>query len=186
MRIISGNYKGKKIEYLKSKKTRPLKDAVKESIFNILLHSKKVNIKISRANILDLYSGTGSFGLECFSRGANKIFFFENDIEVFNILKKNTNQYLLEKKIEIINSKAENFKTFLFNEKFDIVFLDPPFKEKNLINIISKIKKEKILKKKHVLIIHREKGSKDDFDSNLNILLEKKYGRSKIIFAKII
>ena len=101
-------------------------------------------------------------------------------------MKKNTNQYLQEKKIEIINSKAENFKTFLFNEKFDIVFLDPPFKEKNLINIINKIKKEKILKKKHVLIIHREKGSKDDFDSNLNILLEKKYGRSKIIFAKII
>ena len=67
--------------------------------------------------------------MECFSRGANKIFFFENDIEVFNILKKNTNQYLQEK-IEIINSKAENFKTFLFNEKFDIVFLDPPFKEK--------------------------------------------------------
>ena len=61
MRIISGNYKGKKIEYLKSKKTRPLKDAVKESIFNILFHSKKINIEISRANILDLYSGTGSF-----------------------------------------------------------------------------------------------------------------------------
>ena len=130
MRIISGNYKGKKIEYLKSKKTRPLKDAVKESIFNILFHSKKINIEISRANILDLYSGTGSFGLECFSRGANKIFFFENDIEVFNILKKNTNQYLQEKKIEIINSKAENFKKILINEKFDIVFLDPPFKEK--------------------------------------------------------
>ena len=73
MRIISGNYKGKSIQYLKSKTTRPLKDSVKENIFNILKHSNKIDINIKNASVLDLYSGIGSFGLECISRGAREV-----------------------------------------------------------------------------------------------------------------
>ena len=73
MRIISGKYKGKKIQFLKVLGTRPLKDVVRENIFNILNHSKKINVKIENANVLDLYSGIGSFGLECLSRGAKKV-----------------------------------------------------------------------------------------------------------------
>ena len=68
MRIISGKLKGKSLNFLKSSITRPLKDSVKENIFNILKHSNLINLKIDRANILDLYSGIGSFGLECISR----------------------------------------------------------------------------------------------------------------------
>ena len=69
MRIISGNFKGKKI-LERSKLTRPLKDLTKESIFNIIKHSKLLNIEFENSNILDLFSGVGSFGLECLSRGA--------------------------------------------------------------------------------------------------------------------
>ena len=61
MRIISGYLKGKKIILPKDKKTRPLKDMVKESIFNILIHSNKINFQIERSEILDLFSGSGSF-----------------------------------------------------------------------------------------------------------------------------
>ena len=64
MRIISGKLKGRSINFLKNLKTRPLKDKVRESIFNILQHSKFVKIKVNGANILDLYSGIGSFGIE--------------------------------------------------------------------------------------------------------------------------
>ena len=63
MRIISGKLKGRSINFLKNLNTRPLKDKVRESIFNILQHSKFVKIKINDANILDLYSGIGSFGI---------------------------------------------------------------------------------------------------------------------------
>ena len=71
MRIISGIFKGKKILEPKDNKTRPLKDMVKESIFNIINHSNKFNIELNNAKILDLFSGVGSFGLECLSRGQN-------------------------------------------------------------------------------------------------------------------
>ena len=72
MRIISGQFKGKKIANPKDTKTRPLKDLTKESIFNILVHSNKINIDLNNSNILDLFSGVGSFGLECLSRGLRK------------------------------------------------------------------------------------------------------------------
>ena len=89
MRIISGSFKGKKILEPKDNNTRPLKDLTKESIFNIILHSKKFNVDIENSKILDLFSGVGSFGLECISRGTKKVFFVENYIGVLPILKKN-------------------------------------------------------------------------------------------------
>ena len=72
MRIISGFLKGKKIDFLKSSTTRPLRDFVKENIFNIIKHSNLIKLKLENANILDLYSGIGSFGIECISRGVKK------------------------------------------------------------------------------------------------------------------
>ena len=63
MRIISGSFKGKKILEPKDKKTRPLKDLAKESIFNIINHSNKFKIDFNNSTILDLFSGVGSFGL---------------------------------------------------------------------------------------------------------------------------
>ena len=89
MRVISGFLKGKKINYLKNINTRPLRDSVKESIFNILTHTKLRNLKIEGAKVLDLYSGIGSFGIECISRGAEEVTFIEKDIEASNILKEN-------------------------------------------------------------------------------------------------
>ncbi len=91
MRIISGLYKGKKIYEPKDIKTRPLKDLTKESIFNIINHSNKFNINLNKSNILDLFSGVGSFGIECLSRSAKKVIFIENYDEVLPILKKNLN-----------------------------------------------------------------------------------------------
>ncbi len=79
MRIISGKLKGKSIAFIKSAITRPLKDSVKENIFNIIAHSNLLDINLNKSNILDLYSGVGSFGLECVSRGADKVIFVERD-----------------------------------------------------------------------------------------------------------
>ena len=77
MRIITGNLKGRKILFPDDKKTRPLRDLVKESIFNLIEHSQKFNVKIKDSNVLDLFAGSGSFGLECLSRGSKKVVFIE-------------------------------------------------------------------------------------------------------------
>ena len=77
MRVIGGRFKGKKLLEPKDKETRPLKDLTKESIFNIINHSNKFSIDIKQANVLDLFSGVGSFGIECLSHGASYVTFVE-------------------------------------------------------------------------------------------------------------
>ena len=89
MRIISGKNKGKKIIPPVDKNTRPLRDIVKESIFNLIKHSNKFNFNLENSDVLDLFSGSGSFGLECISRGASKVVFVENYNKALNILNKN-------------------------------------------------------------------------------------------------
>ena len=102
MRIISGNLKGKKILQPKDTLTRPLKDLTKESIFNIIQHSKSSDVKIKNSSILDLFSGVGSFGLECLSRGASTVTFLENHKEALTILKKNIQNLELDNYSKIV------------------------------------------------------------------------------------
>ena len=65
MRIIAGKLKGSSLHMPKNKNTRPLKDLARESIFNLLTHSNKISFQLKHSSVLDLYAGTGSFGLEC-------------------------------------------------------------------------------------------------------------------------
>ena len=89
MRIISGANKGKKLIMPNDKLTRPLKDMAKESIFNVLTHASYINFHLKDSKVLDLFSGVGSFGLECISRGSKLVFFLENYPPVLKILKNN-------------------------------------------------------------------------------------------------
>ena len=106
MRIIGGHLKGKKIYSPTDSFTRPLKDMVRESIFNIIEHSRKEFVNLKNAKVLDLFSGTGSFGLECLSRGADKVIFYENYTNSINILKKNLNSLKLNKYSQIIEKDS--------------------------------------------------------------------------------
>ena len=187
MRIISGELKGKKLLAPLDKSTRPLKDMVRESIFNILDHSNKLSTRIYNAKVLDLFSGTGSFGIECLSRGAAEVSFFENYPNSLKILKLNIFSLKLEDKSTIFNYSAYNLKNSNIEDKiFDIIFLDPPFKNRDIKNLIDQIKKLKIADINSLLIIHRNKKSDDKISQYLDIIEEKNYGLSKIFFCKLI
>ncbi len=184
MRIISGKFKGRSIEFLKSKNTRPLKDSVKENIFNILNHSEKITVDLIKSKVLDLYSGIGSFGIECLSRGAQRVTFVEKDYIASNILKRNLIKVSAVDRAFIHN---ENIELFLQNnekKKYDIFFLDPPFADKSFIEIIKTIKKKKIFSNDNLIVLHREKYTQDDLELYFQTLLVKIYGRSKVIFGK--
>jgi len=184
MRIISGNFKGKKILLPKDKLTRPLKDLTKESIFNILKHSKLLNIELESSNVLDLFSGVGSFGLECLSRGAKNVIFMESYTDVLSVLKKNINNLNQQNQTKVIEKDifAENTLKLL-NDKFDIIFMDPPYKEKKLFFLLNVITELELLNNGGVIIIHRHKKEEDDLPKEFNLILEKNYGISKIIFG---
>ena len=186
MRIISGDLKGKKLLTPLDNSTRPLKDIVKESIFNILDHSNKISKKIYKAKVLDLFSGTGSFGIECLSRGASEVIFFENYQNSLRILNQNIINLKLENKSSIYNFSAYDLEnSSLKSVKFDIIFLDPPFKDREINNLIHQIKKMKVASENSLFIIHRNKKSEDEISTYLDIIEEKIYGLSKIFFCKL-
>jgi len=186
MRIIGGKLRGKKILVPTDKSTRPLKDIVRESIFNIIEHSKNEFVNLNSAKVLDLFSGTGSFGIECISRGAEKVIFFENYTNSIKVLKKNIDLLKLKKYSKIIEKDTYNISQSQLNLlKFDLIFLDPPFKDDKINQLIEKIKKMKITSKDSLIIIHRNKKIAENISNNLIVSKEKHYGLSKIIFGKI-
>ena len=185
MRIISGKFKGKKLLLPKNKKTRPLKDLVKVSIFNLLDHSNIVGKKLKNSSILDLFSGSGSFGLECLSRGSKIVYFFENYFEASKILEKNL--FLFETKKNFKIFKYDCFDFFnsekKIDKKFDIIFLDPPYKETRINQLIEQIIEKNILNTDGFMIIHRHKKDKIEITKKVKILDTRNYGNSKVYFV---
>ncbi len=188
MRIIAGKLKGYNLHIPKDKKTRPLKDLARESIFNLLTHSNKISLELKQSNILDLYAGTGSFGLECLSRQAKSVCFIEKRKDAVEILKKNIEKLKVKNKIKIFYDdifkliKKQNF----FESRFDLIFCDPPFKDTNVERLIELIFNRNLLKKNGIIILHRNKAIKEKLPNNFNILDERVYGISKIIFGKLL
>ena len=183
MRIISGKLKGKSINFVKNLNTRPLKDSVKENIFNIIKHSNLIDIRLEKSKILDLYSGIGSFGIECISRGAQEVSFVEQDENATKILKDNIIKLSVQKKVNIFFNSVEDMLEKNKKKKFNIFFFDPPFSDKRYLENLGFIKNNKMYEKKHVLIIHREKNARDDFENKISVIREKIYGRSNVIFG---
>ena len=187
MRVIAGTFRGKKILEPKDAETRPLKDLTKESIFNILNHSNKFDIKLKNSIVLNLFSGVGSFGIDCLSRGAKHVIFVEKYNAVLPLLKKNLLSLKSIENYEIIEKDIYNINFFnSLERKFNVIFIDPPYKDKNLNILLDKIKNQKILNKNGILVIHRHKNEKDLIPNEFKIVEEKKYGLSKIIFLTIL
>ena len=172
MRVISGKYKGKKLIGFDIDGTRPTMDRVKESLFAMIQN------KIKNSIVLDLFAGSGSIGIEALSNGAKECYFIDNNIELINIIKKNTNG--IKDEVKIINGDYRNALELLRDSsiKFDIIFLDPPYKL-NLINdSINRILKYNLLNENGIIVCEYEKEKV--FNDNLNLIKEKSYGSKNI------
>ena len=186
MRIISGKFKKKKLFLPDSTMTRPLRDYVKESLFNQLLHSKIIKFNFNNSIILDIFSGSGSFGIECLSRGSKKIYFVENNIKVIKILLKNINSIKIENKVEIIkNDFLKKSVSSILKESFNLIFLDPPFNYQYWDKLLKKIKLFKKSSPECIVVLHYEEKNSFVFEEHLKIISKKKYGVSVICFAKL-
>ena len=117
--IIAGKYKGYKIKINNLKNVRPTLARVKKSIFQILE-------PIENKKILDLYSGTGSIGLEFLSRGASNVTMIERSRKMGSILNKNISHIHLDDNYNVICNDAIKFLK-KNTETYDIIFADPPY-----------------------------------------------------------
>ncbi len=173
MRIISGKYKGKKLEGFNLDGTRPTMSRVKESLFGMIQNY------ISESTILDLFAGSGALGLEAISNGASKCYLVDNNVEAIKIMKKNIIN--MDDDINVVHS---DYKKFLkeTNEVFDIIFLDPPYRADLLDKALRIIEERNLLKEDGIVVCEYEIGNPK---TNLNLIKEKSYGLKTIkIFKK--
>ncbi len=173
MRIISGKYKGKKID-LNIDGTRPTMDRVKESLFGTIQNYIRDSI------VLDLFAGSGNIGYEFLSNGSKICYFIDNNKKVVEFLNK-TKKELEEENAIIIKS---DFKDFLktCNIKFDIIFLDPPYQNNFITPSINLIKEYNLLNDNGIIICEYENEIIDTID--YEVMKEKKYGSKNILILK--
>ena len=188
MRIIAGKLKGSTIHLPKNKITRPLKDRARESIFNLLIHSNKISFQFEESNILDLYAGTGSFGLECLSRQARRVCFVEKEEIAKKILEKNIEELKVKKSVDIFFGDVFDLikKQNIFKSKFNLIFCDPPFKDTNTNKLLKLIFSVNLLHENGILVLHRNKNTKKKLPNYFKTIDERRYGISKVIFGKFL
>ncbi len=126
MRIINGLKKNKKLVWRSDSVTRPMKERIKISIFDIIYEN------ILDAKVLDLFSGTGQLGVECLSRGAKHVSLVDNDSKAIKLIKENCQPFDINKYLIYKNNVIE----FLNKNKdlFDLIFIDPPFNNIDISN----------------------------------------------------
>lgn len=169
MRIISGSHKGKQIVPDKNFKARPTTDFAKENLFNVLNNF----VCIENANVLDLFSGTGSISYEFASRGAKEIIAIEANYFHYSFIKKTA-----------INLGFKNIKVFkndvffackkLRGKNFDIIFADPPYDLPQIQDIPQAIFDNELLSPEGIVII--EHPEKIDFSAAPHFFNHRQYG----------
>lgn len=183
MRVISGIRKGHNLKSPKGKNIRPTEDKIKESLFNIICPI------IDDAIVLDLFSGTGQIGIEFLSRGANKAFFVDKSNISISIIKENLlHTKLLDK--SIIHNKDARVALKLFTEEnleFDYIYIDPPYKEYELVTqTLEIIVCNNLLKSTGLIIIEHDNDL--ILDDRIKTLIKidiRKYKNKSLTFYRI-
>ncbi|MDU2197518.1 MAG: 16S rRNA (guanine(966)-N(2))-methyltransferase RsmD [Peptostreptococcaceae bacterium] len=182
MRVISGKARGLKLDTPKNQDVRPTTDRVKESLFNM------INSYIMDSNILDLFAGTGSLGIECLSRGAKNCVFVDKSKDSINIVRSNVKKARVENESTILNVDFKDAVKRLStqNQKFDVIFMDPPYYENMFIECLKSIDKFNLLDEDGIIVVeHDTKDLFEDSIGRLNKSREKKYGNTTLTFYKL-
>lgn len=177
MRVISGKYKGKKLDGFGIPGTRPTMDRVKESLFGSIQNNLKDSI------VLDLFAGTGSLGIEALSNGAKKAYFVDSGKEIGKILKENLkdveNSYPFFMDYQVALQKFQKEGIL-----FSIIFLDPPYHLHLLNDAIKQIEKLELLKHGGILVCEYEEEKPVVDESKFLLKKEKRYGDKNIAIYK--
>ncbi len=181
LRIISGKYKGRRLKSLKGDNTRPTTDKVKESMFNI------IGPYFDGGVVLDLYSGSGSLGIEAVSRGMDKAVLSEMNFGAIKVIQENV----------AITKEPENFEIWKGRDdknlvkasgagyQFDLVFLDPPYAKQKVVEILDKLAQGNLLTTDALVVceVDKEVPLPTEY-GNFEMMKEQIYGITKVVIYR--
>lgn len=183
LRVIAGVAKGHKLTTLKGDITRPTMDKVKGAIFNMIAP------RIQDADVLDLFAGSGSLGIEALSRGAKLSVFVDSNKQSVNVIKKNLDYTKLSDNAIIINEDVDKIYNILPNgpTKFDIIFMDPPYNKNFVQKTLIFLESNGILKEEGIIIVeHSKQDELPERVGNLERVRDRQYGITIISFYEYI
>ena len=184
LRVIGGTVGGRKLNTVKGLSTRPTSGRVKEALFNMLAS------EIRGREVLDLFAGTGSLGIEALSRGAERAVFVDKSARCCSVIRDNLVNTGFTGSAEVyLMDFAEGIK-FLAREgrKFDLVFLDPPYNNKNIIQeTLNLLEKNDIIETGGIIVVeHRKTGSLPERCGTLKVVDIRKYGDTMITIYNMV
>lgn len=171
MRIITGEYRGRRLESPIGYDVRPTTDKVKEAIFNLLMND------IYDAVVVDLFAGTGNLGLEALSRGAKRCYFCDNSRDSLKLIKTNIEKCRAQEKSVVL---AGDYRKALsrIREQAQVIILDPPYKDGLYESCLAEIDELDLLDREGIIIA--EHGVRDyvpETSGSLVKVRERKYGK---------
>jgi 16S rRNA (guanine(966)-N(2))-methyltransferase RsmD len=191
MRIISGKAKGVRLSALSSKRTRPILDRAKESMFSILGNSVLDGV------VLDLFAGTGSLGIEALSRGAKRCLFVDNSANAIKVIKKNLQDANLVKRTVVLKINVFRLLDFIKNKdiKFDLILVAPPYKllnidcgnRKMIFSLLETFVSKQIINEKGIIVLqhHIKQKIVQECFKQLNVIDERQYSNTQLTFLKV-
>ncbi len=179
MKIITGKYKGRRLEGFTIEGTRPTMDRVKESIFGMLQNNMENSI------VLDLFAGSGNLGIEALSEGAKKAYLVDSNNQAIRIMKKNI-QIINIENVECIHLDYQKaLQKFATDKiKFDLIFLDPPYQTNYIEKSIKIIEDKELLRENGIIICESDKKEKIQYSSKWKCVKEKKYGDKVVVLLE--
>lgn len=175
LRIIGGEWRGRKLRFPDAPGLRPTPDRIRETLFNWLQGD------IHGARCLDLFAGSGALGLEALSRGASEVVFIESAHAVARQLQANLDLLNSDAElVSLINDDALNYLKNTAQQAFDLIFLDPPFRQNLLPEIVTIIRDKKLLTANGLIYLEHEAEAEPDWqDLSLDLIKETKAGQVK-------
>lgn len=181
MRIISGSLKGRKIIGYDIIGTRPTMDRVKESVF------ASIQEYIPDSIVLDLFAGSGNLGIEAISNGCRECFFVDNNPKCIRVIQDNLREFNILSKGTIIESDykkvLEKFKNT--GQVFDIIFVDPPYKDRILLDILNYVYDNYLLSKDGIIVLEYSVDVFSEDVEGYQLLKKKRYGDKFVSIYKI-
>jgi 16S rRNA (guanine(966)-N(2))-methyltransferase RsmD len=177
MRIVGGEFKGRRIAVPSNFPSRPTTDFAKEGLFNVLEHQ----FDLTDLKILDLCSGTGNISLEFLSRGVGEVIAVDSHINCLKFVQKNANSLGIINEISTVKSDLISYVRNT-NLTFDIIFADPPFNFDKYNEIVEVVYERNLLTEEGILILEHSKQK--SFDKEQNFSFFRNYGNVTFSFFK--
>ena len=182
MRVITGSAKGKKLKTLEGDATRPTSERIKGAIFS------SIQFEIEDRYVLDLFAGSGQMGIEALSRGARRAFFVDSSREAMEIVRDNLSACGFADKSKYLVSDFRNYiRKASGREVFDLVFIDPPYKDKTALSALDQLRRGGMLSAGAIVCLEagEEFTGEEEELSGFEVIKNTAYGKKSFVLIAI-